>query len=606
MKETKRFSFAILRGVVQSFSVVLLMLGTLSLAQADPSRTAQMIAPQSQLTEDSIEPAILSASDIDLYIRIFEVQEKGQWKKADSLISQLANPILMSYVQFQRYMHPTAYTSKYNELRDWLASYNDHPEANRVYKLALRRKPGNAAQPKRPLSKKYRPEPDRITNPHLSKKKRSSSQRKRVNQINRYAKSLLARERPTQTLNYIQQEDVDRDLTAVETDRIKTWIARQYFLERVPKKALPVAEDVINRSREALPLADWIAALSHWQLRNYESAAVHFEAFANAKYNNSASRSAGAYWAARAHLVTKNPVKVAKYLEIAADEPFTFYGVLANRQLGNDHAYDWSALKLTASGFRAVTEYPSVARAVALTQIGRGDLADAELRRIHGRVSANLDRDLLALAIALDLPAAQLQIAEYSRGDGFEPGLFPLPKYQPADGFELDRALIYAFIRKESKFDPNAKSWAGARGLMQLMPRTASSLAKDNSLRSSNADKLFDPSFNLKLGQDYLQQLLRRGDPSGNLYALAVAYNGGPGNLRKWTKELKTDSSDPLFFIESIPSGETRAFIEQVLTNLWIYRNRLGQSAPTLEAAAGGKWPIYRSVETEQDRYANR
>jgi len=597
---------AVQRRITATIATLLMLLVWAGAAQADPAVNAQIIVPQAQLTEDSIDPGILNASDIDLYLRIFEVQEKGQWQKADNLISELANPVLMSYVQFQRYMHPTAYRSKYNELRNWLDSYNDHPEANRIYKLALRRKPSNAAQPKRPLSKKYRPEPNRVSNPHLSNKKRSSSQRKRVNQINRYAKSLLARERPTQTLNYIKKKDVDRDLTAVETDRIKTWIARQYFLERVPKKAIPVAQEVIERSREALPLADWIAALSHWQLKDYEAAATHFEAFANAKYNNAASRSAGAYWAARANLVTKNPVKVAKYLEIAADEPFTFYGVLANRQLGNDHAYDWRALRLTASGFRAITEYPSVARAVALAQIGREDLADAELRRIHGRVSSNLDSDLLALAVALDLPAAQLQIAEYGQGDGFESGLFPLPKYTPADGFELDRALIYAFIRKESKFDPNAKSWAGARGLMQLMPRTASSLAKDKSLRSSNADKLFDPSFNLKLGQDYLQQLLRRGDPSGNLYALAVAYNGGPGNLRKWTKELKKDSSDPLFFIESIPSGETRSFIEQVLTNLWIYRNRLGQSAPTLEAAAGGKWPIYRSVETEQDRYANR
>ena len=567
--------------------------------------TAQLIAPQPSLTADSVEPVILNRPDIDLYIRIFEVQEKGQWQNADKLIAQLSNPILMSYVLFQRYMHPTAYRSKYSELRNWLNEYNDHPEAHRIYKLAQRRRPSGAAKAKKPLSKKYRPETNRVVNPHLTSKQRSSNQRNRVNQINRYAKSLLARERPTQTLDYIKKKDVDRDLTAVETDRIKTWIARQYFLERVPKKAIPIAQEVIDRSREALPLADWIAGLSHWQLKNYQAAATHFEAFANAKYNNSASRAAGAYWAARAHLVTKNPPKVTQYLEIAAKEPFTFYGVLANRQLGNDHAYDWSPLELTTSGFKAVTEYPSVGRAVALTQIGRGDLADIELRRIHGRVSPNLDRDLLALAIALDLPAAQLQIADYGQGDGFETGLFPVPKYAPADGFELDRALIYAFIRKESKFDPNAKSWAGARGLMQLMPRTASSLAKDNSLRSSNADKLFDPGFNLKLGQDYLQQLLKRGDPSGNLYALTVAYNGGPGNLRKWTKELKTDSSDPLFFIESIPSGETRGFIEQVLTNLWIYRNRLGQSAPTLEAAAGGKWPIYRSIETEQDRYSN-
>ena len=160
-------------------------------------------------------------------------------------------------------------------------------------------------------------------------------------------------------------------------------------------------------------------------------------------------------------------------------------------------------------------------------------------------------------------------------------------------------------MRKESKFDPNAKSWAGARGLMQLMPRTASSLARDRSLRNINREKLFDPGFNLNLGQEYLQQLMSRGEPTGNLFMLTVAYNGGPGNLRKWVREL-TSNTDPLFFIESIPARETRNFIEGVLTNLWIYRHRLGQDTPSLDAAAAGKWPVYKPLEYNGERLANR
>ena len=97
---------------------------------------------------------------------------------------------------------------------------------------------------------------------------------------------------------------------------------------------------------------------------------------------------------------------------------------------------------------------------------------------------------------------------------------------------------------------------------------------------------------------------MSRGEPRGNLFMLAVAYNGGPGNLRKWVREL-TSNTDPLFFIESIPAGETRDFIEGVLTNLWIYRHRLGQDTPSLDAAAAGKWPVYEALEYNGDRATN-
>ena len=73
---------------------------------------------------------------------------------------------------------------------------------------------------------------------------------------------------------------------------------------------------------------------------------------------------------------------------------------------------------------------------------------------------------------------------------------------------------------------------------------------------------------------------------------MAAAWNGGPGNLNKWRKATEY-MDDPLFFIESIPARETRNFIEHVLSNLWIYRDQLGQKSPSLEAVARGLWPHY-------------
>ncbi len=73
---------------------------------------------------------------------------------------------------------------------------------------------------------------------------------------------------------------------------------------------------------------------------------------------------------------------------------------------------------------------------------------------------------------------------------------------------------------------------------------------------------------------------------------LAVAYNGGPGNLHKWYNGMDTQD-DPLLFIESVPSHETRNYVERVLANLWIYRYRLNETDPSLDMVAGGGWPVY-------------
>ena len=84
----------------------------------------------------------------------------------------------------------------------------------------------------------------------------------------------------------------------------------------------------------------------------------------------------------------------------------------------------------------------------------------------------------------------------------------------------------------------------------------------------------------------------------GDLFRLAVAYNAGPGNLRKWLRKAKF-AGDPLLFVESIPWRESRLFVERVLTNFWIYRERLRQDTPSLDAVAIGHWPIFKKLDGE-------
>ena len=152
--------------------------------------------------------------------------------------------------------------------------------------------------------------------------------------------------------------------------------------------------------------------------------------------------------------------------------------------------------------------------------------------------------------------------------------LYPTPIWKPKNGFTLEQELIYAFMHQESLFNENAKSHRGAIGLMQIMPSTAKFISTNKDVKRNNSNILKVPEINLDVGQEYIEYLLKLKIVDNNLIFLTAAYNGGPGNLQKW-KENINYLDDPLFFMESIPSRETRWFIEKVLTKYWIYKNCL-------------------------------
>jgi peptidoglycan lytic transglycosylase len=541
--------------------------------------------------------AVLSDEDVVRYEKIFTLQERGDMKSAKSLVGQLDNDILLGHVLFQRYMHPTAYRSSYKELSTWLTAYADHPGAKRVYRLAKMRKPSGAKAPVRAERRRWRALP---TDPGLRSKpprRKNTSKRRRVAQIKTHVRSLLRRERPTQALNYVNEKRVQRDLTDHEYGQIRQWIANSYYLENVDSKSLRLSKSIIKKNGKKVPLAYWTAGLSSWRMGEKEEAANYFTHVARAEYVSSHHRSAGAYWAARAYLVTREPKRVIEMLEIAADQNTSFYGILAARQLGIEPGLGEASLTVTRDEIKSALEIKGVARAVALAQIGEVALGEEEMRRAHAKCDATHDPALLVLTQHWHLPSSQLEIADYSDVPALNAGLYPIPEFAPDDGFKLDRALLFAFMRQESKFNSRATSRVGARGLMQLMPRTAVHVAKDRSLRSTNKDRLYEPSFNMMLGQMYIQELMSSYGLNSNLFELLVAYNGGPGNLRKW-KRNTVFQDDPLLFIESIPSRETRGFLKAVSRNLWMYRLTLNQEVPSLDLVASGNWPKYLPIET--------
>ena len=546
-------------------------------------------------------PQILSADDAARYRAIFALQEDGNWAAADRAIAGVGNRVLMGHVLAQRYLHPTKYRSKYKELKAWMAEYADHPQARRIYKLALRRRPKNWRHPDPPsgahlAAGAFEIAPLRAAPPARSGNL-SAADRRKATALRRQIHSYLRRGWTKAAKRHLRDAATERLLGAFEFDRARARLGAGYFADGHDEWALEWASQAAARSGRYLPEANWTAGLAAWRLGRLDVAGRHFEAAAATPDTSSWLVSASAYWAARARLVSGQPRNVNRLLGRAASHPYTFYGMIARRAMGLPLVFRWTAPSANRSALAALAATPGGRRALALTQVEQSEAAERELRNVAAGANDQIAQGVLTTASHAHMPALALRLSKLMYpGGGFDAAAYPLPRWTPKDGFRVDRALIYAVIRQESEFNPKAKSPAGARGLMQLMPRTAGFVAKDRRFRSSKRGQLFEPEVNLELGQKYLEMLLVDPNVQGDLFQLAVAWNGGPGNLSAWLKRTKF-KGDPLLFIESIPLRETRIFIERVLANLWIYRDRLGQPTPSLDAIAEGKRAVYTRLD---------
>ena len=146
---------------------------------------------------------------------------------------------------------------------------------------------------------------------------------------------------------------------------------------------------------------------------------------------------------------------------------------------------------------------------------------------------------------------------------------------------DVEKELVYGVIKQESAFDPKAISRVGARGMMQVMPATASKISKKIKLNYSKERLTSDPEYNIKLGSYYLYSLAEEYDS----YILAlVGYNAGPRRIKRWVKKFgdpRKKNIDAVSWIEKIPIKETRLYVKIVLSNLQVYRQK-NQSSKNL------------------------
>ncbi|MGB0632083.1 MAG: lytic transglycosylase domain-containing protein, partial [Alphaproteobacteria bacterium] len=553
---------------------------------AAASETASL--PASARTPGVELPDILSTADRQRYTRIFALQKNGDWRRADKLIGKLDDRLLMGHVQAQRYLHPTKYRSRYTELAKWLKSYADHPDARRIYKLALSRKPRNYRSPRKPQSKFYPSYQPTTIIEHSGYRPGKRSAKRIIRQVRR----MTHQRRLSAATRYISGKVVQRRLGSTGLDLARTHIASGWFFHGDGKQAYALSSRAAARSGNRIPYAHWIAGLSAYRLGKYLEAADHFEAVALSPQVTGYDHAAAAFWAARSNMTGQRPANVSRWLKMAAEQPRTFYGIIARRWLGEQSPLDWSPTVLTEARLERVLSAPSGRRATALIQIGQTTRAERELRFMANAGDRDLTEALIAVAENESLPMVSYRAGAAligSAGPIPAGALYPVPNWKPREGFRIDRALVFAFMRQESAFNVRAKSSVGARGLMQLMPATAGFIAQQR-FRGKKRDRLYDPALNISLGQKYIRHLIDNDHVDGDLLLVAAAYNGGPGNLRKWQRRARKGAyTDALMFIESIPARETRIFIERVLSNLWMYRERLGEPAPSLDALAAGE-----------------
>ncbi len=330
---------------------------------------------------------------------------------------------------------------------------------------------------------------------------------------------------------------------------------------------------------EAEFLAGWIALRS---LAKPELAKQHFLALRTAASGPKTIAKAE-YWLGRTAAALKLAEEAKTHYEAAAKYPLTYYGQLAVPMLNPGHA----AVLLTRAPTPTKADFEKfkardAVRTIALIgTVELEKLAPLFFHQLARTIKAPGEAVLLAqLAHLMKQPHASVRLSKiaFNRGLPLAEFAYPtnmLPEYKEIN-VPVEPALLYSLSRQESEFNPVAKSRVGARGLMQIMPRTARAIARQHKVKYKRSALTKDPSYNVMLGVAHLGDLLA--DYNGSYILTLVAYNAGGGRVRNWTKEFgdpRAKDVDAIDWVERIPFTETRNYVKKILNGVQIFRSRL-------------------------------
>jgi soluble lytic murein transglycosylase-like protein len=314
-----------------------------------------------------------------------------------------------------------------------------------------------------------------------------------------------------------------------------------------------------------------------WQAyieRDYPVAIGYWSAL-ESMYPHATDARSGRYWTGRSHEALGHTARAKEILEeIIASDVEDFYSRHASARLSREALE--TSVEIT-SPTEPWPEDPLLERAVWLSDLGLDEFALIELEALEGRADQRAQWAAEAIVLAR-IGRRRDSIRSLARAFPAlgRPNQAIVPEdalrlYYPLDfrniierhaaDKNLSPYLVFAMIRQESAFDVEARSWAGARGLMQLMPATGRELAQRMGLRYST-DRLNDPEFSVRLGTSYYSQVL---DMFNGNHELALAgYNGGPYRIKKlWRQAGSSPELDT--FLESLRLEETKTYVKRIL-----------------------------------------
>ena len=381
---------------------------------------------------------------------------------------------------------------------------------------------------------------------------------------------------------------VDRSASAQGLGDPMAWAAKRADLARIlMRKGEPKSAYRVASTHHLTDLGDMgdLEFLSGFialrKLNDPARALQHFERLAGATTPISQARAQ--YWLGRALEASGDKSKARSAYGKAANYQTSYYGMLAAEKLGL--TLDESLLSNAppagswkGAGYAKSSVLEAAARMAAagneqlsarfMLHLGES-LSDAELGTLAG----------LALDLGQYRSAVLIAKAATERGLVFPSAYFPVPDMIP-EALPVSRALALSIARRESEFDPEARSPAGALGLMQMLPATAAEVAKDQGIKFSKAKLASDPAYNATLGAAYLKELVDQFGPSVAL--VASGYNAGPGRPRGWVDAFgdpRLASTDVVDWVEMIPFTETRTYVMRVVEGVVIYRAKLRGTA---------------------------